>query len=229
MYPPSISKQVGRNLIAFSGFALLAGTMAMAQMRPAGSDPGQSNPAQSNPGQSNPATPGQNSSMNSTQTQDPTVANMQDKAFLQNAMEGGMAEVQLGQLAAQKASSNDVKQFGQKMVDDHTKLNDQMKPIAQQLGLKPPQQPSKKDRALMARLQSMSGTEFDNAYIEAMVKDHKKDLDDFKTEASQTQNPQLQQAVQQGGQLIVQHLQIIEQIAQNHNLSTGKGKSSGGR
>ena len=133
------------------------------------------------------------------------------------------------QLAAQKGSSEDVKQFGQKMVDDHTKLNDQMKPIAQQLGVKPPQQPSKKDRALAARLQGMSGTQFDDAYIEAMVKDHKKDLDDFKTEAQQTQNPLLQQAVQQGGQVIAQHLQIIEQIAQNHNVSTGKGKSSGGR
>jgi putative membrane protein len=216
-------------LIVFSGSALLAGTMAMAQIRPGGSDPGQSNPGQSNPGQSNPASPGQNSSLGATQTQDPTTANMQDKAFVQSAMEGGMAEVQLGQLAAQKGSSDDVKQFGQKMVDDHTKLNDQMKPIAQQLGIKPPQQPSKKDRALAARLQGMSGTQFDDAYIEAMVKDHKKDLDDFKTEAQQTQNPLLQQTVQQGGQVIAQHLQIIEQIAQNHNLSTGKGKSSGGR
>jgi putative membrane protein len=217
-----ISKRTFTRLAVLSGPVLLAGTLAMAQMRPSGgADPTQSSPT--SPGQS------QNSSINATpaQQQDPT-AQMQDKAFVASAMQGGMAEVQLGQLAAQKGSSEDVKQFGQKMVDDHTKLNDQMKPIADQLGVKPPKEPSKKDRALAAHLQTLSGTDFDNAYIEAMVKDHKKDLDDFKGEAQQTQNPQLQQAVQQGGQVIAQHLQMIEQIAQNHNVSIGKGKTSSG-
>ena len=59
---------------------------------------------------------------------------MQDKAFLHKAAAGGMAEIQLGQLAEQKGNSPEVKQFGQKMVEDHSRLNDQMKPLAEQLG-----------------------------------------------------------------------------------------------
>jgi putative membrane protein len=110
------------------------------------------------------------------------------------------------------------------MVDDHTKLGDAMKPVAQQLGVNPPKDVSKKDKQLMAKLQGLSGEQFDNAYITAMVKDHKKDSEDFKAEASQTQNPQLKQIATQGDQVIDQHLQMIEQIAKSHNLMNDKGK-----
>jgi putative membrane protein len=82
---------------------------------------------------------------------------------------------------------------------------------------------------LMAKLQGLSGQQFDDAYIKAMVKDHKKDNDDFQAEASQTQNPALKQVAQQGGQVIQQHLQMIEQIAKNHNLMNDKGKLNSGQ
>ena len=84
------------------------------------------------------------------------------------------------------------------MVTDHTKLGDQMKQVALQLGVTPPTRKSKKDKELMAKLQGLSGTQFDNAYIVAMVKDRKKDAEDFKAEAQQTQNPALQQVTQRG-------------------------------
>ena len=76
----------------------------------------------------------------------------------------------------------------------------------------------------MAKLQGLSGTQFDNAYIVAMVKDHKKDAEDFKAEAQQTQNPALQQVTRQGAQVIDQHLQMIDKIAESHNLMNSKGK-----
>src|ERR1700761_6154781 len=60
---------------------------------------------------------------------------MQDKMFLRHAAEGGIAEVKLGQLAANKASSDDVKAFGQKMVDDHTKINNDIDQIADSMGV----------------------------------------------------------------------------------------------
>jgi putative membrane protein len=154
---------------------------------------------------------------------------MQDKAFVKKALEGGMAEVQLGQLAAEKGSSDDVKQFGQTMVTDHTKLGDQMKLVAAQLGVNPPASVSKKDKELMAKLQNLSGPEFDKAYIMAMVKDHKKDAEDFKSEAQQTQNPTVKQAADQGSQVIDQHLDMIEKIAQSHNVMTGKNKTASGQ
>jgi len=154
---------------------------------------------------------------------------MADQAFVKKALEGGVAEVQLGQLAQEKSQSNDVKQFGQKMVEDHTQLGDQIKPIAQQLGVKEPNGPSKKDKQLIAKLQGLSGTQFDEAYIQAMLKDHKQDLKEFKSEAQTAQNPNLRQAAQQGAGVVSQHLQMIQQIAQNHNVATeGKSKSAPG-
>jgi putative membrane protein len=145
---------------------------------------------------------------------------MRDQSFVRKALEDGAAEVQLGQLAQQKSESDDVKQFGQKMVEDHTQLGDQIKPIAQHLGVQEPKGPSKKDKALIAKLEGLSGSQFDETYIQTMVKDHKQDLKEFKNEAQTAQNPPLKQAAQQGVGVISQHLQLIEKIAQSHNIAT---------
>jgi putative membrane protein len=206
---------------------LLAGAMAVAQNQPGGGSAGTSNnQSTTNPSTSAPGPGGMASDMNDNQQ----LQGMADQSFVKKALEGNAAEVQLGQLAQQKSQSDDVKQFAQKMVSDHTQLNDQMmKPIAQQLKVKEPTELSKKDRELVAKLGGLSGQEFDQAYIQAMVRDHKQDLSEFKDEASTTQNPGMKQAAQQGAALISQHLQMIEQIAQNHNMPDGKVmKSSSG-
>jgi putative membrane protein len=210
-----------RRLLFISGTLLLGGVMAFAQT-PGGAGAGQAQQQQQPQTQSGMQQQQQMGQMQQQQG-NPDGA-MQDKAFVHEALQGGMAEVQLGQLAAQKGSSPDVKQFGQKMVDDHTKLGDQMKQVADQVGVKPPKDISKKDKELLTKLQGLSGQQFDNAYIAAMVKDHKKDLDAFKSEAQQGQTPAVQQAAQQGGPIIAQHLQMIQQIAQSHNLMDSKGK-----
>jgi len=211
-------KQIRGGVMVFAGAVLLSGAVAFAQVSPGGAQ------QQPSPGATSPSNnPGMQNSTIDQQGANPANA-MQDKDFVHSALEGGMGEVELGQLAAQKGSSDDVKQFGQKMVTDHTKLGDVMKQAAQQMGVQQPKGPSKKDKQLMAKLQGLSGTQFDNAYIAAMVKDHKKDADDFKAEAEQTQNPALKQVAQQGNQMIEQHLQMIDQIAKNHNLINDKGK-----
>jgi putative membrane protein len=209
------SRRIVDKILVVAGTALLTAVTASAQMRPGDSSPQPStNPT---------ATP--NSSTDTMQAQQAGMSgNMQDKAFVSKALEGGMAEVQLGQLAAEKGSSDDVKQFGQKMVSDHTRLGDQMKQVAQQIGVAPPTTVSKKDKELMVKLQGLSGAQFDNAYIVAMVKDHKKDAEEFKSEAQQSQNPAVQQAAQQGSQVIDEHLKMIDQVAESHKLMTGKGK-----
>jgi putative membrane protein len=216
-----ISKRLSQRLIVFSGAFLLTGATAFAQMNPGGGAPQQ--PSMNSPTNPN-GNPGVNSVDNMQAQQASASAGMPDRAFVKKALEGGMAEVQLGQLAAEKGSSDDVKQFGQMMVTDHTKLGDQMKVVAQQLNVTPPATVSKKDKELMTKLQSLSGAEFDNAYIVAMVKDHKKDADEFKAEAQQTQNPALQQVTQQGSQVIDRHLEMIDKIAESHNLMNSKGK-----
>lgn len=204
---------------------LLASTIAVAQGQPGQQQP--TTPAQQ-PGN----TPGQQSGIPNTGAIGPDSANpqaMDDKAFVKKALEGGTAEVQLGQLAQQKSQSDDVKRFGQKMVEDHTQLGEQMKPVAQQLGVKEPKEPSKKDKQLIAKLETLSGPQFDEAYIQAMMKDHKQDLKEFKNEAQMAQNPNLKQVAQQGAGVISEHLQLIQQIAQSHNVAVeGKSKASTG-
>lgn len=203
-------------LLVLSAAALLGAGTAMAQM-PGGSG-GQApsaNPQQTPPGAGMP---------NGSDTSAITAQQFSDQAFVRKALEGGDAEIQLGQLAQQKSQSEDVKQFGQKMVADHGQLGEQIKPIAQKLGVDEPKGPSKKDKQLMAKLQNLSGPEFDQEYIRAMVKDHKQDLKEFQDEAKMAQDPNLQQAAQMGSKVISQHLQLIEQIAQTHNVRADIGK-----
>jgi putative membrane protein len=146
-----------------------------------------------------------------------------DKTFVKKALEGSMAEVQMGQLALQKSNDDQVKQFAQRMVDDHGKMVDQMKPVAQQMGIKVPDSPPKGEMKKMDKMKSLSGDAFDQAYIKDMVKDHKKDSSEFKQEAQSTQNPQLKQLATEGGQTIDSHLQQIQQIAQTKG-TTQKAK-----
>lgn len=145
-------------------------------------------------------------------------ATSQDKTFAQKAAEGGLFEVQMGQLAAQKAEAEDVKAFGEKMVHDHTMLNDQMKPVAESIGVEPPDHLDAKDQAEYDRFNAMSGKEFDQAYIKLMVRDHRMDLREFRHEEATTQDPQMKQTVAAGEKVIAEHLRIITEVAQKNGV-----------
>jgi putative membrane protein len=205
-----MSKRMHGGILLCSASTLLASAIVVAQNQPGMA--GQQQPNQQPLGSGMGTPPKMDTSSADQQA-------MADQAFVRKALEGGVAEVQLGQLAQQKSQSDDVKQFGQKMVEDHTQLGEQMKPIAQQLGVREPKGPSKKDKELAAKLEGLSGQQFDEAYIQAMVKDHKQDLKEFKNAAQTTQNPNVKQVAQQGVGVISQHLQMIQQIAQNHNVA----------
>ena len=107
-----------------------------------------------------------------------------DDAFAQKAAEGGMAEVKLGQLAEQKGSNPMVKEFGRRMVADHSKANDQLTSVASSENIAMPNEIDKSDQATYDRLSKLSGDAFDRAYARDMVKDHTKDVSDFQKEAS---------------------------------------------
>ena len=215
-------------LLMLAGAAVLASATAVAQGNMNAQQP---NAGTANGGASNTTNPAMNGSMGGPNGMGNMPMNnaatgaMQDKKFAKAALAGGMAEVELGQLAQQKSNSDDVKKFGQRMVDDHTKLNDQMKPIAASIGVQPPADLTPKDKALMVKLQGLSGDDFDKAYIKAMLKDHKQDDKDFQTEMSSGQNPQEKDAASQGDAVIKQHLQMVEELAKAHNVAGG-GKSS---
>ena len=111
-----------------------------------------------------------------------------------------------------------MKQFAQKMVDDHTKMGDQMKEAAQKEGISVPSGVSAKDKELRTKLSSLSGEAFENAYIKAMVKDHQHDLSEFKKEANSGNDTSIKDAASQGEQVIIEHLKMVEQIAKTHNI-----------
>jgi putative membrane protein len=192
----------------------------MAQMTPGGAQQQSPTTPQSMPG-SQPGQPGMSPmDQAASHNQDPnSPAAMMDKAFVREALEGGMAQVELGQLAAQKSSDPQIKQFGQKMVNDHTQLGDAMKKVAKQMDVNPPQKLSSKDKATVAKLSALNGDAFDKAYIKDMVKDHKQDEKAFKQEAMNTSNPALKNVASQGAQMIAGHLQMIEQIAQKNDVA----------
>jgi putative membrane protein len=149
-----------------------------------------------------------------------TSATAADKHFVTAALRGGMAEVELGKLAAEKGTSDDVKQFGQKMVTDHTQLGDQMKQVAQQIGATQPSAMSAADLALVAKLKVLSGNAFDKAYIQAMVKDHENDLGDFNKEIAGGSSSVVKDAAREGAKVIQEHLDMIKKIAQTNNVAS---------
>ncbi len=142
-----------------------------------------------------------------------------DKHFVESALKGGMTEIDLGKLAAKKGASDDVKEFGQKMVTDHTKLGDTMKVVAGDIGVKPPSMDTVSGMGEEAKLDVLSGKSFDDAYISAMLKDHQDDLDAFKKEAASGTSPEVKRAARQGEAVVEQHLALIRKIAQAHNVS----------
>lgn len=149
-----------------------------------------------------------------------SAASVADKHFVTAALRGGMAEVELGKLAAEKGNGGDVKQFGEKMVTDHTQLGDQMKQVAQQIGVTPPSTMTASDLALEAKLKMLSGDAFDKAYIQAMVKDHEDDLGAFNKEITGGSSTTVKDAAREGAKVIQEHLDMIKKIAQTNNVAS---------
>jgi putative membrane protein len=114
-----------------------------------------------------------------------------DQAFVKEAAIGGMAEVDLGQLAASKASNPEVKQFGQRMVDDHGKANEELKSWASQKSVNLPTELDAKHKAEHAKLEKLSGEAFDRAYMTSMVADHNKDVAEFQRQSKSAKDPDL--------------------------------------
>lgn len=143
-----------------------------------------------------------------------------DKKFVTEALKGGMAEVSLGQLAAQKGASEDVKAFGQKMVTDHSRLGDRMKVVAGDIGVSAPDMTTLGDTAEKAKLEVLSGKAFDDAYINAMVKAHEDDLKAFQQEEADGTSPEVKHAAREGAAMIQSHLDMIRKIAAAHNVGS---------
>ena len=143
-----------------------------------------------------------------------------DRQFVKKAAQGGLAEVQLGQLATEKAASPEVKQFGQRMVDDHTKANDQLKQVASEEGVTVPDQLDAKDAATKARLEKLSGKAFDRAYMHDMVMDHTKDVSEFRMESKNASDPAVKNFAKETLPVLESHLKEAKSIAPKTGAKT---------
>jgi len=114
-----------------------------------------------------------------------------DQSFAEKAATGGMTEVELGKLAQKQSTTAEVKKFGKKMITDHSKGGTQLKALAKKKNMTLPSEMTAEQRALYDRLAKLSGAEFDQAYMEAMQKDHDEDVAEFKKEADSGRDPDL--------------------------------------
>jgi putative membrane protein len=180
---------------------LLAGPATQAQM---GRSPQSQTPAPYAPPNGNPGT---------GNMPDTTAINtLSDSDFAKDAARGGMAEVKLGQLAQDKGTSDAVKEFGKKMVDDHSAANDKLKSVAAQENVTLPSGLNKKDQATYDKLSKLSGDAFDRAYARDMVKDHQEDIAAFRQEANNGQDPQIKSFASDTLPTLQDHLKMAREM-----------------
>ena len=143
---------------------------------------------------------------------------MRDKLFLRTAIEGGLLQIKLGQLAAQKGSTADVKDLGQKMATDHAEINADLGTIADTDGVMAPKKVSKDGQAAFEKLNALSGPSFDTAYITLMVNDHHQDLREFRQEFISATDPTLKDAVLKSAKVIREHMTMIDKMATDRGI-----------
>ena len=137
--------------------------------------------------------------------------------FAVGAANGGMFEVELGKIAAEKATNKEVKDFGEMMVKDHTKANDELKSIAADKNITLPASISDDMQKKIADINKESGKDFDKDYINMMVKDHKDDIDDFEKEAKDSTYPALQSFAVKTLPTLYKHLGAAKAIQKSNH------------
>jgi putative membrane protein len=183
-------------ILLVSGVALAFATTAFAQ--------------QTTPQQTQPRSETQSQVAQQGEHRAPSVTSSgsEDIEFVLDAAKGGLAEVELGKLAADHAKNDEVKKFAQRMVDDHSKANDQLKSIADAKGIKLPEADTDAThKAMMRRLEKLNGAAFDRAYMQMMVGDHVKDVNEFKKESNAGRDPQVKSFASSTLPTLEEHLQ----------------------
>jgi len=176
-------------------------------------------PSNNNPGRSpqSPTTPSNNNPGRSPQSPaggqtSPNSLSSRDKTFVMQAGQLSMMEVELGRLAVERGSSAGVKQYGQQMVEEHTRANQELMQLAMQKKVELPTEMSTQNTALMERLSGLSGKSFDTAYKQAMIDSHNQAIALFQAQSQQGQDPQLKAWATQKLPNLQAHLKMVNQM-----------------
>ena len=135
-----------------------------------------------------------------------------DATFIKKAANGGMTEVELGKIAAKNGQKDDVKSFGERMVKDHGKANDDLKSVASKMNVDVPDKVNAKHQATIDKFSKMSGESFDAAYVKEMVKDHKKDIAEFERAQGEVKNEDLKKFISDTVPVMKEHLEMVQKM-----------------
>ena len=149
----------------------------------------------------------------------------QEQTFLKEAAQGGLAEVQMGRLGAQKGQSQEVRQLGQKLVQDHSKANQELKLLAAQKNITLPTDIPTEHQSMLSHLKSLEGAEFDQAFKKHAVEDHQKDIQKFQTASQTAADQDVKAFAQKTLPVLQQHLKMAQDIKAEQ---TGTGAPSSG-
>jgi putative membrane protein len=138
--------------------------------------------------------------------------NPDDRTFLEKAAVGGKAEVELGQLALEKAQNDQVKQFAQRMVTDHSQANSELVSMGDKMSITLPTELDKENQDTKNKLSKLNGAKFDKEYMKAMVDDHQKDVNDFQKESSSAINSDVKAFASKTLPTLQQHLDLAKSI-----------------
>src|ERR1043166_5421213 len=148
---------------------------------------------------------------------------MGDSKFIKDAAAGGLMEVQLGKLAAEKAASPQVKEFGKKMEQDHSKANKELQKLASTKNVQIPHELEGKQKSTYDRLAKLSGDRFDREYMTTMIDDHKDDVDKFKKEAEKANDPDVKSFASKTLPTLEQHLEMAQSTGQQVGATSESG------
>lgn len=163
----------------------------------------------------------------SSASQEASKLDSADRKFVEKAAIDGMAEVELGKLAQQKAASDQVKQFASRMVEDHSKANDELKQIASTKGLQLPTALDKGHQKDMEDLGKRSGADFDKKYMDHMVSEHKKDVSMFEKEAKSGKDAELKAFAAKTLPKLQEHMKLAQSV--HEGVKSAKKSDTGER
>ena len=143
--------------------------------------------------------------------QEPALSD-QDRKFMEKAALGSMMEVQLGEMAKENAGDDEVKAFGERMVTDHSKANEQLKELAAEKKVNLPAELDEKHMEKVDKLKDKTGAEFDSKYMTLMVKDHQEDVEKFRKQAQEGNDPELKQFAADTVKVLEGHLESAGKI-----------------
>lgn len=133
--------------------------------------------------------------------------------FAAEAAQGGMTEVELGKVAMRNAADPAVKEFGMRMVSDHSRANDELKSVASQKSIQLPAEVSSSQKSMIDKLSKLTGAEFDKEYMSDMVKDHEEDVEAFDTQAKEGNTAEIKAFAGKTLPTLKGHLELAREVA----------------